>query len=122
MNPLPQALSAMAFAALVCGCASGPAPMAVSSGIPAGVVANPSALPRVQPGVSTRAEVLAALGPTASLRFDNGYEVWVYQLGASTAGTRRARDEAALVPEFLVLIAPSGVVARTRTRLPPIAR
>jgi hypothetical protein len=59
-------------------------------------------------GQSTKAEVLAALGPATTLRFDSGQEVWVY------------RGKPLRVPatgaEFVILFAPSGTVQKTRTR------
>ena len=59
-------------------------------------------------GRTTRAELLAAFGPTRSVRFDSGYEAWVYQ---SPAGGGR-------FSEFVVLLDPAGVVSKTRTRAP----
>jgi hypothetical protein len=59
-------------------------------------------------GRTTKAEVLAAFGPTKSIRFDSGYEAWVYQ---SPAGDGR-------FTEFVLLIDPRGVVSKTRTRAP----
>ena len=48
----------------------------------------------------TKPEVAAALGDAKRLRFDNGYEVWDYGVGKG---------------EMMVLIAPSGVAAKSRT-------
>lgn len=64
-------------------------------------------------GKSTKADVIAALGETLVISFDSGYEVWVYRLGG-TGSERRARPGAA--GEFVVLFAPSGLVAKTRIR------
>ena len=61
--------------------------------------------PAVTIGKSTKADVMAALGETLVISFDTGYEVWVYRL----AENRRA--------EFVILFEPSGVVAKTRTKL-----
>ncbi|MDB5934390.1 MAG: hypothetical protein JWQ01_1734 [Massilia sp.] len=58
----------------------------------------------VQPGVTTKAQLLAELGPTTSIRFDSGYEVWRY-LTPDAAGAHG---------EFVVVIDPKGVVAKTR--------
>lgn len=58
-------------------------------------------------GKSTKADVLALLGRSASVAFDSGYEVWAYQVGSREAA------------EFVILFAPSGIVARTRTRPAP---
>ena len=59
-------------------------------------------------GKTTRAETLAALGPTTEIQFDSGYAVWVYR-----AKTGRSEADQA---EFVILFAPSGVVAKTRLR------
>ena len=70
---------------------------------------------RVSPGKSTKADVLAALGKTTTINFDSGYEIWVYHV----------KDEArrdAGAAEYVVLFAPSGVVAKTRTRPAPLPR
>ncbi len=61
---------------------------------------------RVVAGQSTKDDVLAALGPATVLRFDSGFEVWVY----------RAKPLAASGAEFVILFAPSGTVKKTRLR------
>ncbi|MBD8658042.1 hypothetical protein IFT68_20730 [Oxalobacteraceae sp. CFBP 13730] len=63
-------------------------------------------------GQTTRAQLLAAFGPTKNVRFDSGFETWVYQ---SPAGNGQ-------FAEFVVLIDPAGVVAKTRIRAPVPAR
>lgn len=90
---------ACALCLLLAGCAGGGATRlaTISKQGAASVVA----------GTSTKADVLALLGKSASVAFDSGYEVWAYQMGS--------RGEA----EFVILFAPSGIVARTRTRPAP---
>ena len=88
-------------AVLLAGCATQPAP-------PGSIVAAERLSSAVVAGRTTKAELLAALGPTKSVRFDSGYEAWVYQ---SPAGGGQ-------FSEFVVLIDPSGVVSKTRTRAP----
>ena len=69
-----------------------------------------SARDAVVDGTSTRAEVLAALGPATMVNFDSGFEVWVY---------RDAPPATATTPtEFVILLTPSGVVKKTRIRPP----
>ena len=63
----------------------------------------------IVPGRTTKAELLAAFGKTTSVVFDSGFEAWLYQ---SPAGGGR-------FSEFVVLIDPAGVVAKTRQR-PPV--
>lgn len=65
----------------------------------------------VLPGRSTKADVLAALGKAHVIRFDSGYEVWVY----------RGRVVDSALPgktEFVVLFAPDGLARKTRLRPP----
>jgi hypothetical protein len=59
-------------------------------------------------GQSIRAEVLAALGPATVVKFDSGFEVWVYRTKSSESKVEPA--------EFVVLFAPSGIVKKTRLR------
>ncbi len=86
---------------LLAGCASNPAPPGTQV-----------ALERLQGGVvagtTTKAQLLAAYGPTKSVVFDSGFEAWVYQ--SPGAGGRFS--------EFVVLIDPAGIVTKTRTRSP----
>lgn len=91
-------------AALLAGCATG------SAAPPGSQVAAERIAATVVPGRTTRAELLAAFGPTKSIAFDSGYEVWVYQ---SPAGGGR-------FAETVILIDPQGVVAKTRQRPPAL--
>lgn len=92
----PGASVACALCVLLMGCAGAGAPRLAA--IEAQRTAN------VVVGQSTKAEVLALLGRSASIAFDSGYEVWAYRAGTT---------------EFVILFAPSGTVARTRTRATP---
>lgn len=88
------------IAALLAGCATGPATP--------GVQVAADRLTSVVPGRTTKAELIATLGKTKSVAFDSGYETWLYQ--TPSGGGRFA--------EFVVLIDPAGVVAKTRRRAP----
>jgi len=89
-------------AALLAGCAT-------QNAAPPGAQVSAERLQQtVVAGQTTRAQLLAAFGPTKNVRFDSGFETWVYQ---SPAG-------AGQFAEFVVLIDPAGVVAKTRTRAP----
>lgn len=59
-------------------------------------------------GQSSKQDVMAALGPGTVVRFDSGYEVWVYRKNP-------LRSEAANA-ELVILFAPSGIVKKTRIR------
>ncbi len=90
--PIPLFMLAMA------GCA-------VTPEAPPGTVAPQARLEQaVRPGVTTKAALLAQLGPTTSIRFDSGYEVWRY-LTPAAAGT---------YGEYVIVIDPRGVVAKAR--------
>jgi hypothetical protein len=74
---------------------------------------------------STKAEVDAAFGPAAIVRFDSGYEVWVYRF--VEAVPRKRSDKARSAPaaeadaapsELVLLFNPAGVVAKVRIRPP----
>lgn len=99
----PGASLACALLALVAGCAGTGTNLVTA--IPAGFATD-----AIAAGGSTKADVAAALGKTASARFDSGFEVWVYRI----AGEGRARSPGQA--EYVVLFAPSGIVARTRIR------
>jgi len=87
-------------AALLVGCAT-------QNAAPPGVQVPAERLQQtVLAGQTTKAQLLAAFGPTKNVRFDSGFEAWVYQ---SPAGDGR-------FAEFVVLIDPAGIVAKTRTR------
>ena len=90
-------------ASLLAGCATAPAP--VGTAIPAARL-DAAVVPRQ----TTRAQMLAALGPTKFVHFDSGYEVWLYQSPAD--GGKFA--------EFVVLVDPAGVVSKTRRRAPSL--
>lgn len=58
-------------------------------------------------GQTKKTDVAALLGPAASVRFDSGYEVWVYRAPAGREMTRE---------ELVILFEPSGVLKKTRIR------
>jgi hypothetical protein len=90
-------LAGIALLAALAGCATTPA-------APPGTVVPAAKLAQtVQPGVTTKAMLLAQFGPTTSIRFDSGYEVWRY-LTPTAAGP---------TGEFVVVIDPQGMVAKT---------
>jgi len=93
-------------ATLLAGCAT------QNAAPPGAQVAAERLQQTVVAGQTTKAQLLAAFGPTKNVRFDSGFETWVYQ---SPAG-------AGQFAEFVVLIDPAGVVAKTRTRAPTPAR
>jgi hypothetical protein len=108
MTPLFRIGIAFAFAAGIAGCAIQPttAPSAVVTSPRKKVIAPDRGQDAVAIGKSTKADVRAALGETLVISFETGYEIWVYRLAnAPTA-------------EFVILFAPSGIVAKTRRVLP----
>jgi hypothetical protein len=119
-----------AVCAGACATPSTTAPSAVVTSPAAKLLTQARATNAVVIGRSTKAEVIAALGESLVIRFDNGYEVWVYHLADEpptgerrratrvTADTARAGESA----EFVILFDPSGVVAKTRVRPAPQTR
>ena len=116
MMRLPRKLlvcMSLAFASghWLVGCAGGGEPF--TSGSTDVVFSNKTmsvqqAAASVAIGQSTKADVLAALGPATIIRFDSGQEVWVYRgrpLRAPATGA-----------EFVMLFTPSGTVQKTRIR------
>jgi hypothetical protein len=96
-------LAPAACLALLAGCASTPAP-------PGTLAPEARLVQYVIPGRTTKADLLAAFGPTRNQRFDSGYEVWLYQSPAP--GGRFS--------EFVILIDPQGVVSKSRQRPPAL--
>ena len=68
-----------------------------------------AAMNMVALGKSTKADVVAALGPAIVVSFDSGYEVWVYRWRGSDKTTRAAT-------ELVVLFDPSGLATKARVR------
>jgi hypothetical protein len=65
----------------------------------------------IVPGRSNANEVQAALGPANVVRFDSGFEVWVYRAGS--------REAAGALAELVLLVDRAGVVRKARIRMPP---
>ena len=115
-----------AFCACVAGCAVlGTSPGTTATATPASIISADNARDAITIGKSTKADVIAALGKTTVISFDSGFEVWVYQIKGDTptkiSWWERA-DSGKRSPgktEFVVLFAPSGVVAKTRIRPAP---
>ena len=102
--------AALVLSVFIAGCETPGAPMNPSAVVTSQrLTVNPANRMRdaVVIGKSTKADVRAALGDTLAISFDNGYEVWVYRLDRDTTA------------EFVILFAPSGIVAKTRIRPDP---
>lgn len=83
------------------GCATGPEE-------PGKLVPEDRFAQLVVPGRTTRAELLAAFGPTKTVSFDSGMEAWLYE---SDAGAGRHA-------ELVLLLDRAGVVQKMRRRPP----
>ena len=105
--PLIAGLALMLSLALA-GCAGGPGGEASVAPFRDKNMSLQSADGIIAVGTSTKAEVLAALGPATVVKFDSGYEVWAY----------RDKPARAAVPgnEFVILFAPDGIVKKTQVR------
>ena len=62
----------------------------------------------VVPGRTTRAQLLAAFGPTRAVHFDSGMEAWMYE--TDTGAGRHA--------ELVLLLDRDGIVRKLRRRPP----
>lgn len=93
--------AALALTLVLAGCAT-PAPE------PGAIVAQDRFTQLVVPGRTTRAELLAAFGPTQTVRFDSGFETWLYETGPRSG--RRT--------ELVLLLDRDGVVRKMRMRPP----
>jgi outer membrane protein assembly factor BamE (lipoprotein component of BamABCDE complex) len=90
-------LAALGMAALLAACAGlAPAP---------GNVVDSARVAAIVPGATSKAALLAALGPTQVQTFDSGFEVWNYR--SVDAGQR---------VEVVILVGPDGVVRKLRQR------
>lgn len=67
-----------------------------------------AAMQAVATGTSNQQDVMAALGPATVVRFDSGYEVWVYRKNPLRSEPANA--------EFVILFDPSGHVKKLRFR------
>ena len=92
---------ALACTLALAGCATTPAAP------PGAVVLEATIAQTVQPGVTTKAMLLARLGPSTSIRFDNGVEVWCYL----TLGPGGKHSQ---YGEYVIVLDARGVVARAR--------
>lgn len=102
---------ALCFAATLSGCALlGPA--SIEEGAP-GVMRIGAPAPQAAQALaatgSTKARVAAALGPANVIRFDSGWEVWVYRWPGADRSTRAAT-------EVVVLFDAQGIVKKSRLR------
>ena len=113
-----------AFCACVAGCAT-PGASSLTT------VSADTVRDAVNIGKSTKTDVIAALGKTKGIRFDSGFEVWVYRVTGDTSANlgpgelfRSAGSEKRSPgeTEFVILFAPSGVVTKTRIRPPPLPK
>ena len=101
MSARRLAVGAALAATLLAGCAT-------NAPEPGKVIAEDRFSQLVVPGRTTRAELLAAFGPTQTVRFDSGDEAWLYE---ANAGAGRHT-------ELVLLLDPAGVVQKMRRRPP----
>ncbi len=117
MNRL-QACAALALTCFLAGCAGTTALSDRTPGVMgAGSATAASAAMNIVPGQTTRADLGDTLGQATVVRFDSGWEVWVYRWPGADATPRAAT-------ELVALLEPSGVVRKVRVRpgYPPASR
>ena len=117
---------AIFFAAMIAGCAMQPGTaIDTDEGASGKGITAERALSAVVIGRSTQGDVRAALGETTVVRFESGYEVWVYPIAdaapprTGSARTRSQDEPRATRAEFVILFAPSGRATKTRLRSGP---
>jgi hypothetical protein len=98
---MKRLIALLGTAVLLSACATG-------SNEPGTIVAEDRFSQLVVPGRTTRAELLAAFGPTKTIRFDSGMETWLYE---TNAGAGRHT-------ELVLLLDRTGVVQKMRRRPP----
>jgi hypothetical protein len=96
-----KCIAILGAALALAGCATG-------SKEPGKVVLEDRFAQLVVPGRTTRAELLAAFGPTKTVSFDSGYESWLYE---AQAGAGRHT-------ELVLLLDRAGIVQKMRRRPP----
>ncbi len=74
-----------------------------------GTLSPQAAMDTLAIGTSTKADVVAALGPAIVIPFDSGYEVWAYRWPGADRTPRAAT-------ELVLLFDPAGRVAKARIR------
>jgi hypothetical protein len=98
---MKRALAILGAVLLLSGCATG-------SKEPGKTVPEDRFAQSVVPGRTTRAELLAAFGPTKAVSFGSGYEAWLYE---AEAGAGRHT-------ELVLLLDRDGIVRKIRRRPP----
>jgi hypothetical protein len=118
-------IPALALSLTGCVSVSTTAPTAVVTSHRAKVIKADRMKDTVVVGKSKREDVIASLGETLAIRFDSGYEIWVYRLSEEVTANRTLAQRMALGnesqsnAEFVILFAPSGLVTKTRLRPAP---
>src|SRR5262245_33490381 len=135
MSALSRLCVVFTLAACIAGCAA-PRPSSAPAVMVAPERTRTIAADRIRNAVavgrSTKGDVIAALGETLVIRFESGFEVWIYRLAsdkpdktAQAWGSDRGgseKPEARTASEFVVLFAPSGLVAKMRVRPAPLRK
>ncbi|MFD2365557.1 hypothetical protein [Pseudoduganella sp. GCM10020061] len=96
-------MRALIAALLLAGCAS--APQQEIRTVPLDALTG-----QIVAGHTTREQARALGEPVQRIRFDSGYEAWLYNYPGP----------AGAIGEYVILFAPSGVVHKTRTAIVPL--
>ena len=120
-----RCLAAGVIAGGLCACAIREPARPVAASEPASPVATAANMTRTAEALRgrSREDVIAALGPATIIRFDSGYEVWVYRfVEPAPRKPTRETDSAPAAErdhppsELVMLLTPAGVVAKIRVR------
>jgi uncharacterized membrane protein len=87
--------------------------------------------PKIELGKATKQDVEALLGKTRSIKFENNYELWVYQFALNSAAEIKQKEIkesfiASMLPstivqghtDFVVLFSPDGIARKMMSRTP----
>jgi hypothetical protein len=122
-----QVLAAGALTSLLCACVTRHPGVTADAAARGKVITAELAAASASLLGNSKADVIAALGPATVLRFDSGYEVWVYrfvesprtQADARSGASAPGKGSAETPSELVLLFTPTGVVAKTRVRFAP---
>lgn len=126
---LIQWASMMSIALMSSACVNLPPPMAKADVRSIATIASKNMVEVMEVGKSTKQEVLDKFGPTRSVRFDSGFEVWAYQIKQENATKiswaqrleKLGSDKGVLGNlEVVLLFDPAGILSKKRLRNPAI--
>lgn len=126
---LTQWASLVSVTVISTACVNLPQPMAKADVRSIATIASKNKVATIEVGKATKQDVLEQFGPTRSVSFDSGFEVWAYQIKyeGSTKPTWVQRlekigsDKGVLGNiEVVLLFDPAGILSKKRMRYPTV--